>query len=137
MSQSVENVENRLEEVIAEFQSQKGANVDVEQIKERLDKQIETLRQNQEGRLKLSIDTCNEELMEAMERNQQNIHGQFESIQHMIENFDMQVGQIEGKLGSIENQSQAQIQQFSMGFDAKLEQALQQYENVGHMINME
>lgn len=44
MSQSVENVENKLEEAIAEFQNQKGANIDVEQIKDRLDKQIETLR---------------------------------------------------------------------------------------------
>ena len=46
LSQSVENVENRLDEAIEEFKNQKGVNVDVDQIKERLDKQIEILRQN-------------------------------------------------------------------------------------------
>lgn len=110
LSQSVENVENRLDQAIVEFKNQKGVNLDVEQIKDRLDKQIEVLRQNQEGRLKLSIDTCHEELAESIERNQQTVLGQFESIQHMIENFDNQVDQINDKVGSIEHQSQLQIQ---------------------------
>ena len=109
MSQSVENVENKLDGAIEEFKNQKGVNVDVDQIKERLDKQIEILRQNQEGRLKLSVDTCHEELTESIERNQQTVLGQFEAIQHMIENFDNQVDQINTKVGSMEHQSQLQM----------------------------